>query len=380
LKILHCLGRASDEASGPTHSVLKLARAQGSLGEETLLFSQTGEPYPPSQGFLHNTFPSSPWLSKLIHSPQMAAAMRELRVDVVHNHAMWMAQGIYAHRMRSRGGARLLVTSPRGSLARWAMEYRRWRKRLMWPVFQRGILADSDLFHATGEQEIADIRRYGFRQPIALIANGVEMPDLPDASAPARSTPRRLLFLARIHPIKGLDNLLDAWSELQGRHPGWELAVAGPLAPDAKYDLPREVARRGLERIEILGPVFGEDKSAAYRDAELYVLPSFTENFGLTIAEALAHGTPVVTTRTTPWPMLEEQNAGWWIELGVRPLVQCLDVALALPAEELAQKGARGRKWVERNLGWQSLADKMLAAYRFALEGGNPPDFIDLAR
>ncbi len=377
MRILHCLGSAIDEASGPTQSVLELARAQGAAGAEALLFSQLGQPLPASPGFAHRTFPTTGWGKRLLHSQAMAAAVRTLSVDVVHNHAMWMAQGIYARRARAERRARLLVTSPRGSLSQWAMNHHRWRKRLFWPLFQHAVLAQSDLLHATAEHELDDIRRHGLRQPVALIPNGVDLPDLAALPGNATGNPRSLLFLARIHPVKGLGNLLDAWVELEPRHRDWRLAIAGPEEGGAGFSLAAEIAQRGLKRVDVLGPLYGDAKTAAYAGAELYVLPSFSENFGLTVAEALSCGTPVITTRATPWRTLEVERAGWWIDVGVRPLVECLDAALALAPADLAARGARGRDWVERHLGWQSLAEKMLAAYRFALDGGSAPDFID---
>lgn len=377
MKILHLLGTASDEASGPTYSVQSLAREQGRQGECVHLFSQTGSPVRSSAGFAHRTFPVPLGMKRILHSPQMNAAMRTMSVDVVHNHAMWMTQGLYALAMRRRGRARILVTSPRGSLAPYAMQHNRWRKRALWPLQYRA-LAESDLIHATAEHEVEDIRRMGFQQPVALVSNGVDLaPQLPAASSKMFGPSRTLLYLGRIHRLKGIDELLDAWQTLEPRHTNWQLAVAGPQADG--YDLEREIARRALNRVLIVGPLYGEEKIRAYREAELYVLPSRGENFGITIAEALAQGTPVVACHGSPWQVLEERGAGWWIPHGSAALSNCLDVALDMSAAELAKYGNRGVALVTAEYAWPSLAERVTAAYAFALGEIDRPDWVHLA-
>lgn len=378
MKILHLLGSATDEASGPTYSVQSLAREQALQGCHTNLFSQNGKPFETSVNFEHCTFPVAPGMQRILHSPQMNAAMRSMNVDIVHNHAMWMAQGLYGLSMRRRRKARALVTSPRGSLAPYAMRHSRWRKSLMWPLQYR-VLAGSDLLHATADHELEDIRRMGFRQPVALISNGVDLPaQLPVREKRMFGAARTLLYLGRLHPLKGLDELLDAWARLSSNHPDWQLAIAGPSPVTGGYDLVDGIARRGLEQVQIVGPLYGEDKSRAFREAELYVLPSRGENFGITIAEALAQGTPVVACHGAPWRVLEERGAGWWIPQGASSLVQCLDVVLAKPADELTEIGRRGLKLVTDEFTWPALANKMIAAYAYALERGDRPGWVHL--
>jgi glycosyltransferase involved in cell wall biosynthesis len=379
VKILHLLGTASDEASGPTYSVQRLAREQGQQANEVQLFSQTDAPSAPSAGFTHQTFPVGHGMKRVLHSPQMSAKMRTMSVDVVHNHAMWMAQGLYALAMRRQARSPLLVTSPRGSLAPFAMQHNRWRKRALWPL-QHQILAGSDLFHATADHELLDIRRLGYRQPVAVVGNGIDLPEHISPSASQIFGPRRtLLYLGRIHRLKGIDQLLDAWKVVAPAHPEWQLAIAGPLIPTSGYDLEREVSKRGLDRVIIVGPLYGEEKSRAYREAELYVLPSRGENFGITIAEALAQGTPVVACHGAPWRVLEEEKAGWWVPQGATSLATCLDAVLGISTEELAEYGRRGLELVAQEYSWNSLAQKMTTAYRYVLGQVDRPDWVHLA-
>lgn len=376
MRIAQLLGTATYAASGPTYSCLRLSEHLARAGEDVWLLSQQGEPLPPQPRFAHRTFPKSSWGGPLWHSGAMRRALFELAPDVIHAHGMWLAQGAYAAAYRRSAPHMLLAVSPRGALAEWAMRHRPLRKALFWRIFQFRALACADLFHATAESELADIRRHGFRQPVAVIPNGVDMPPDNALAVPRDPARRRLLFLARLHPVKGLANLLDAWAVLAPRFPAWTLAIAGPAEPASGFNLSREIARRDLPRVEALGARFGEAKAAAYRSAELYVLPTFTENFGLTIAEALAHGVPVITTRGAPWQALEQECCGWWIDIGVAPLVAGLERALALEPAALAAMGVRGRRLVQREFSWDGIALRMIAAYRHVARGEPRPAFV----
>ena len=124
------------------------------------------------------------------------------------------------------------------------------------------------------------------------------------------------------------------------------------------------------------GPVYADAKRALYRRAALHVLPSHSENFGMTVAEALASGTPVIATRATPWSGLEREGCGFWIELGVEPLVHALREATGLERAELLRLGARGRQWMQRDFSWSRVAREMASVYRWLRTGGTAPPSV----
>lgn len=180
----------------------------------------------------------------------------------------------------------------------------------------------------------------GFRQPVAIIPNGIDIP------SPIEKTPggmRTLLFLGRIHPVKGLDMLLPAWGSVQVCFPDWELRIIGP--DNGGYlDKMRSLASKlGLMRVEFFGPLFGAEKWQAYAEADLFVLPTCSENFGMSVAEALASGMPAIVTRGAPWSGLSGYGAGWWVEPSRDALVASLENAMALPADSLMAMGQCGR-------------------------------------
>ena len=194
-----------------------------------------------------------------------------------------------------------------------------------------------------------------------------------DRSRPDRSARRRVLFLSRIHPKKGVPILLRAWQRVERRHPDWELVVAGPDEAGHLAEVRALATGLRLDRVAFPGPAYGNAKHALYRSADLFVLPTHSENFGMVIAEALAHGVPVITTTGAPWAGLEERGCGWWIELSERNLAETLHGAMALPEALRVEMGRRGRLWMEQSYGWERIAAEMKSVYAWLLGGGPPP-------
>jgi len=124
--------------------------------------------------------------------------------------------------------------------------------------------------------------------------------------------------------------------------------------------------------------LFGEEKLRAYQAASLFVVSTHSENFGMTVAEALAAGTPAIVSKGAPWRGLETEGAGWWIDIGVDPLIACLEKALRCSSSELEAMGQRGRTWMERDFSWPRIGQMMGQTYRWILQGGTPPAWVRL--
>jgi glycosyltransferase involved in cell wall biosynthesis len=187
---------------------------------------------------------------------------------------------------------------------------------------------------------------------------------------------RRLLFLGRIHPNKGLDMLLPAWKAVEDRFPDWQLSVIGPDEGGYQSQMMKFATDLAIKRIEFGGAKFGAQKWQAYADADLFVLPSYSENFGMSVAESLASGVPSIVAKGAPWAGLETNGAGWWIDIGVDPLVACLESALVQSPEALKVMGERGRAWMMREYSWQRIGQQMVDAYRWVLHGGERPAWV----
>lgn len=269
-----------------------------------------------------------------------------------------------------------LVVQPRGMLSHWAIRHKRWKKALAMKAFQRSDLEGATLFFATSHQECDDIRALGFSQPIAVIPNGVVMPICSSRQFETQGGLRKALFLSRIHPTKGLGNLVEAWARL--RPAGWQLIIAGPDEGGHRREVALAAHRLGVsDAIQWVGEIDGDKKSELYRSADFFVLPTFSENFGVVVAEALAHGLPVITTRGAPWADLDTYDCGWWIDVGVEPLVNALRSAIALSDEQLREMGARGREYVRR-YDWEDIARRTTEVYWWILGQGRRPDCVRL--
>lgn len=374
--ILHTLSAMDNEAAGPSYSVPRLCESLIAAGKATRLavldWARGTEGLPYVERFALGFGPR-----RLGCSPPMARwlidRVKSGEVEVLHNHGLWMMPNVYPGRARRVGAARLVV-SPRGTVSEWAMSHHRWRKQIMWHLLGQGAaLHAADAFHATAESEYEDIRRLGFNQPVCVLPNGIDVPPI----APKLQTPRRqLLYLGRIHEKKGIDLLLTAWRAVQKKFPDWELVIVGPDDGGELARMQKLAGELGAERVSFPGPVFGEDKRACYRGAQLYVLPTRSDNFAMTVAEALAAGTPAIVTHGAPWNGLVANDAGWWIEVSVGALIASLEAALALPPERLTAMGAHGREWMVREFSWEAIGRQMVAFYGWLQGRGSRPEFV----
>ena len=186
--------------------------------------------------------------------------------------------------------------------------------------------------------------------------------------------------MSRMHPKKGVMELVEAFKRVvSGGVEEWRswkvelvYTVSGDLEKEYETKVKARVKELGLEdQFIFTGALNDDEKWQAYGRADLFVLPTYSENFGIVVAEALWAGVPVITTKGTPWQELETEKCGWWIDLpseGSNPsnwlaLVEALKTATALPDSERGEMGDRGRKLVEEKYTWDSVVKKTLAGY-----------------
>lgn len=301
--------------------------------------------------------------------------------EVLHTHGLWLYPNLATFEAAKRAG-KPLVVSPRGMLAAWALDRSRWRKKLMWGLFQRRCLESAAVVHATSSEEMGEIRRTGVRAPVAMIPNGLDLRQFDWEKLRSfrnRGRSREILFLSRIHPKKGIDILLEAWRRAAATHPDARLLIAGPGEPRYVDDLTKKLRDGLVDRAEYLGAVEGEEKLKLLASAVAIVLPSQNENYGMVVAESLACGTPVVTTTGVPWPELEARHCGWRTSIDVDALAKALSEALDCSEVEIDAMGTRGRALVDEAHSAESAAARMEAAYEWACGlGAVAPAFMDV--
>lgn len=380
VKVLQIVPDINKEASGPSYSVPALCESLCEVGCEAELHF-TG-PMPnrvfrcPTFNYPVSRFPHS----RLARSPKMLSALKQRcrTADIIHGNSIWMYPNVYPAWAKT-GTKCKLVTAPRGTLAKWSLEHHRLRKYLFGVYAQYAALRATDMWHATCRKEYEEIRNAGYGQPVAIVPIGMNLPDIClNMEAQSRENVgrlKRVVFFGRLHQVKAVDNLVLAWGSVAENFRNWELVIAGPDC-GIKPTLERIIADQRIPRVRFVGERNGEEKYKFLASADLYVLPSYTENFAITVAEALASGTPVIASQGTPWNGLDNEGAGRWIPIGAEPLAKALTEVMSLSDAELRKMGKRGQAWIERDFSWKGIGAKMKAAYEWLLGRGDKPDWV----
>ena len=363
--VVHTIARIALADGGPARTVSALCRSLAEEGARVELVTGEADFDPGVPVRVSGTV--ARW-GRAQPRPGPFARLLEKRLTetgarVIHDHGIWLSGNRAAANVAAAARVARIV-SPRGMLSEWSLAYRGWRKRIAWWAYQRRDLRSADALHATSGLEAEEIRAAGIDLPIAVVANGVDLPPLPGRRPAEAGRLRRFLFLSRIHPKKGLEALVEAWA--LARPTGWELVIAGPDERGHRAEI--EKLARGLgpgPAIRFRDPVSDGEKWELYGTADVFVLPTSSENFGVVVAEALASAVPVITTRAAPWAALSERRCGWWTEIGVEPLAATILEAARIGDDERREMGARGRRLIEERFGWPAIARRMLSVYRW---------------
>lgn len=283
------------------------------------------------------------------------------------------------------------IITPRGMLEPWSLNQKRWKKRLALWLYQMKDLQRAACIFTTAEMEAMHVRDLGVRGPISVIPNGISTEGY-SCRTSMQGVKKQILFLSRIHEKKGIELLIDAFYFLYPQFQDWKVIIVGNGEAEYIDSLKQRVARYGLsEVVQIMPPVFGDEKIRLYQQSSLFCLPSYSENFGMVIAEAMSCGVPALTTTGTPWELLNghvatmgaslevlgcNRRTGWCIELNQENLVKALSEAMSLSPEVLYQMGQKGSELISRNFNYRSVAMKTVRLYEWILKGGEKPDFI----
>ena len=289
------------------------------------------------------------------------------RADVCHIHGVWNVPEWWASYL-ARAAGKPYVISPRGMLQPQAMARGRWRKAAAFALLDRRNLTGASLLHATSEQEAGAIRALGFGVPIAVVPNGVDLHGPDEASGGYRgrlgipADAFVVLFLGRMHRIKRLDLLADAFAAVRATHPAMHLVLAGPDEHGLIPDLRRRFAGDAAACVHATGDVHGADKWALLKDADVMVQCSDSESFGLAVVESLASGVPVIATRTCPWREIETHECGFWVKQ-TAPAIAAAIRTLADDPRRRAGMGERAAAFARARFSWDAIAPQMARLY-----------------
>ncbi len=297
------------------------------------------------------------------------------KCHIVHNHGLWIWAN-YCAVASSNLASHKIIFSTHGLLEPWALQHHPFRKKIFWNLWQKKHLGLSTAIHATSSQEFESLRTLGIKNPISVIPIGIQLAarNLDAQSTTGRKT---MLFLSRIDSKKGLERLFLIWKKQFQSFSGWELVIAGEGSQSYVDGLKRKAAEVGIQgSVRWVGFVQGEQKVKLLKEASIFILPTFSENFGIAIGEALAQGVPVITTNGTPWSELASERCGWYTENNELAIEQAMLSAITTPPKILKEMGERGRALIEKKYAWPEIAKKMADTYRWMLKMGDRPDCV----
>lgn len=369
MHVVHCIARIARAGGGTSIFIGELAGMQAALpGNKVSLVC--GNPH-------HDPVHVDPAVrvidagTPLRFDRAILSLAAQRRIDIVHVHGLWDPP-IHAACETTRQLGLPLVLATHGMLEPSALAIKWWKKRVALALYQRRGLVAADILHATARQEAGNLRRFGLRQPILVAPPGITPPPCESMRDWHDSAPRTALFVGRIAPVKNLLGLIAAWGE--ARPKGWQLIIAGPDDAGHAAAVQAAIDRAGLAAsARVLGPQYGSAKEDLFRSASLFILPSFSENFGVVVLEALAYGVPVVATCGTPWHQVAEARAGWWVPGDHNSLTTTLATATRTSPAVLCDMGRRGRRLVEDRYAWPAIRDGVQAAYDWILGSGPRP-------
>ena len=391
MKVLHVTSGIDPKSGGPTRSVKGICRALARDGIDVTLLVLHG----------HHEFDNSCG-TKVVYG-----SLPDVRgFDLIHLQGLW-DPALHKVALACRRAKIPYVMSPRGMLDPWALSVKKWKKRLAMFLYQRNDLKCARAFHVTAALEEESVRQAGFKQFCIIAPNGVDIPDermfeCSEYSNVLAGEGRTAIFLSRLHPGKGLLLLAEAWARVNPK--GWTMRIVGPDPYGHKAEVLAKLDALGITHADVPARTQSNNRTIEhhssdfasqsdlrsvdisnnsswqfvdmvddvrkwqeYATAELLVHPSISENFGITIAEGLAAGLPVICTDGTPWAEIAERKCGWYIKADS---VDALAIALreATNSTELAEMGARGRKLVEDHYTWLAVCDKMVRGYEEVLK------------
>jgi len=392
MRVIHTVGSIAERSGGPSRTVTSLCSSIGRLNGTVDLVAGVDRSFddrlilPDSDRVKLRLVNAYRW-GRFQYFPEFSRTLtgildRQAVPALIHDHGIWAHNNAAAWwAARSRGVPYIL--SPRGMLEAQALEYNAFKKKPAWLLYQQRIVASASVVVAASEKECESVKQLFPKLPVAIIPNGVNLLGNGDVIRP-QNRPRRdgrgtVLFVSRIHPIKNLPGLLHAWRLLpSGATDSWRLIIAGPDEGGHAQEVMALVRELGLQHsVELVGAVGEEQKAAVYQSADVFVLPSFSENFGVVVAEALAYGLPAIATTGTPWQELQNKGCGWWVGPDPKSLSGALADAMGCSFEQLRAMGARGRDYVQK-YDWDCIAVQSVEVYRWVLGKGPRPSCLNL--
>lgn len=376
MKILHTISSLDIKYGGPPLSVYLLTKGlfQKNINTTLLTFrpAKVNTNNTLNEKFIKTLGVSN--YSRFSYTTELLKYLKENNdYDLFHGHGLWQYPN-HKMAMFARKIKKPYILSPRGMLNKQAIDQSKLLKKFVYILFQKKDLEKASVLHATSQQEMEHIRSMGLINPIAVIPNPIDVPN--NETALFSKSTKRIGYVGRFEKIKNIENLIHAWAMTGQKLSEWELVLIGTGADDYANSLKKLSKSLGITNIRFTGFLTGDEKNNVLSSLSYLVLPSKSENFGMVIPEALVRGIPVIASKGTPWEILIKNNAGWWIDVGIKPLVAALNEVISLKEIDRQRMGLNGRKLVEENFSTDIVSEKMIKLYKWVLLKTEKPDFI----
>ena len=387
IKIYHLIGKLDDTNGGPAKSVPYLVRDLNKLNVKGHIFSVSSKENEVNDLVEKYNLDWTSFPNTFLKDSEYSIALKDYLINLIkneknimlHTHSLWKFISFMSYRLSKKYQIPLIL-SLRGSI-----ELNKFKKKIVWQLYQKKFFQASSVIHVTNKEDIFKLRNLKITSPIALIPNGIDLDQFKFIKSKNDSKKKLglnidkkyILFLSRIHEGKGLKYLVHAWSKIANHFTNWDLLIVGPIY-DKKYfnEINQHINKFNLsKRVKFTGMLRGNIKNHCYSASDLFVLPSYSENFGIAVAEALAAKLPVITTKGTPWQEIDQYNAGWWVKLNQTQIDKALKEALSCKKVELQKKGINGHKLIQK-YDSKSQSEKMKKVYDWILGNTIKPEFI----
>lgn len=355
-----------DKSSGGVGSYLQvLANDLGKITDLHIISHRSSEELKIDNATIHYI---DGRLSRLFKAEKkFCSLLNYIKPDIVHINSCWEVLCSSTVFKAKSLGYRVVIT-PHGMLEPWVISKNYWNKKLpALLLYQKKSLRMADAIIATAESEKENLLRLNYNDKIHVIPTGITADKIQLKTD--WKLKKTIMFLALLRPNKGADLLIKAVKRLEKELFNYHVIIAGNGELTYVESLKSLVRRLNLGKTVVFtGAVYGDDKWSLYRKADVFVLPTLNENFGIVVAEALACGTPVITTKGAPWHDLETWKCGWWIDRDVDSLTNALREFLMLDEKELEEMGRNGRRLVEEKYSSKVMADKMAELYESLMQ------------
>lgn len=376
MKVIHFIA-AIDKTAGGTTAYMQLLSAEMKNLIELVVVAGTSPTPVDLPGVRVQFF--NPNLARWFSvEKEFVKFLKDEQPDLVHINGIWTPYNCLFQKEAWRMGIKVIL-SPHGMLEPYILNRHPLKKGIGLALYQDKAINNADFLHVTAQSELNQVRKLGYHQPAAIIPNGIDLSEVKQKTDWNTSPAKNMLFLSRVHPKKGIELLIEAVAQLKSDQ--LKVIIAGEGDPVYVESLKKLASQKGVSHLfDFVGGVYGNQKWELFQKADLFVLPTYSENFGIVIAEALATGIPVITTTGTPWKELETYLCGWWIELSATNLTKALAEAINTSSEDLKAMGLRGRKLVAEKYSVESVSGKMKILYDWILNNCEKPKFINTSK